>query len=187
MHFAGRPRPIGATLSENQTPYVARSEDLSALHAHWNQAAEGAPKALRLQAPFGGGRRALVGQFMREAAAQRDEAVFWRVNCLDQENGVQWLVRMYGSLVATLGDLERAEGLFGEALARARELGDRRREGSILGSMGLNLLRSGELRAGRELLVEALEVHRSVGNQRSEGIVQGYLGIAAYVAGPEDE
>ena len=90
-------------MSENQTPYVARSEDISAIHNLWNQAIEGNPRAVRLQAPFGGGRRALVGQFMREAAVQRDDAVLWRVNCLDQENGVQWLVRMYGSLVATLG------------------------------------------------------------------------------------
>ena len=40
-----------------------------------------------------------VGEFLRLLQADQDEVIQWRVNCLDQENGLQWLVRMYGSLV----------------------------------------------------------------------------------------
>jgi len=87
-------------LSEERPLYVARDADLAALQSNWNAAKEGQPCAIRLQAPFGGGRRALATSFA--AAIQGDDAVLWRVTCLDQENGLQWLVRMYGALVATL-------------------------------------------------------------------------------------
>ena len=82
--------------------YVARDEDLSALQSHWEQAVAGTPRFVRLQAPFGGGRRALVGELLRGIQGRQEEAIVWRVTCLDQENGLQWLVRMYGSLVASL-------------------------------------------------------------------------------------
>ncbi len=88
--------------------FVARDEDLSALQSHWETALGGTPRFVRLQAPFGGGRRALVGELMRGIQAGNDDAILWRVTCLDQENGLQWLVRMYGSLMASLtGDVLR--------------------------------------------------------------------------------
>ena len=89
-------------MTEAQSPYVARPGNVEALKALWSEAQGGTPRVVRLQAPFGGGRRALVGEFIRQVGAEEDDAILWRVNCLDQENGLQWLVRMYGSLVATL-------------------------------------------------------------------------------------
>jgi tetratricopeptide (TPR) repeat protein len=70
--------------------------------ALWDKALSGTSVVVRLQAPFGGGRRALVGEFMRQASQKREDAILWRVPCLDQENGFNWMIRMYGSLIATL-------------------------------------------------------------------------------------
>ncbi len=89
-------------MSEDRTLFVARESDVDALKAHWSAAQQGASKVVRLQAPFGGGRRALCADFLRQVAAADGDTVIWRVSCLDQENGLQWLVRMYGSLVAVL-------------------------------------------------------------------------------------
>ncbi|MFT4626344.1 MAG: tetratricopeptide (TPR) repeat protein [Myxococcota bacterium] len=80
-------------------PFVARESDVAALDALWQQVKAGAPKSIRLQAPYGGGRRALTAEFLRRAQAN-DEPFIWRVSCLAEENGLQWLIRMYGSLMA---------------------------------------------------------------------------------------
>ena len=90
-------------MAEETIPYVARDEDLHVLNNLWSDAVAGTPHVVRIQAPFGGGRRALVGEFLR-ALPGRDEATLWRVTCMDQENGLQWLIRMYGSLIASLSD-----------------------------------------------------------------------------------
>jgi len=89
-------------LAEQGSLYVAREEDLAALQSQWELALTGTPRFVRLQAPFGGGRRALVGELLRGITGGTEDAILWRVTCLDQENGLQWLVRMYGSLMATL-------------------------------------------------------------------------------------
>lgn len=89
-------------MSDDRPLFVARESDVDALKACWAAAHEGKSQVVRLQAPFGGGRRALSAEFLRRVAGSEDDAIIWRVSCLDQENGLQWLVRMYGSLVATL-------------------------------------------------------------------------------------
>jgi tetratricopeptide (TPR) repeat protein len=85
-----------------ERPFVAREEDVEALRAHWSAAKAGNPRVVRFVAPFGGGRRAVMGELLSEIQSQEPDAILWRVACLDQENGVQWLIRMYGALVATL-------------------------------------------------------------------------------------
>ncbi len=88
--------------------FVARESDVAALNSYWNLAREGAPQVVRLQSAFGGGRRALAGEFLRGVQGGTEDAVVWRVVCLDQENGLNWLIRMYGSLIASLtGDVLR--------------------------------------------------------------------------------
>ncbi|MEZ4317029.1 MAG: hypothetical protein R3F61_05985 [Myxococcota bacterium] len=89
-------------MSEEPTPFVARESDIAALTTLWEKARAGTPATLRLAAPFGGGRRAIANAFFRKLAADEPDTIAWRVNCIDQENGLQWLVRMYGSFVATL-------------------------------------------------------------------------------------
>lgn len=82
--------------------YVAREDDLAALWNHWEAARSGTPRTVRVQSSFGGGRRALCGETLRRIAASDSDAVLCRVQCLDQDNGVQWLLRMYGALMASL-------------------------------------------------------------------------------------
>lgn len=108
-------------MAEDRPLFVAREEDVNALKTHWEAARAGSPRVVRLQGPFGGGRRAIAGEFLRGVATEPDDAVIWRVVCLDNENGLQWLVRMYGSLVATLTQdtlrKGRIELLLNQALA----------------------------------------------------------------------
>lgn len=87
-------------LADERPLYVARPADLATLEAHWAAANAGTPRLVRLQAPFGGGRRALMGEFMRGLRSASEDPLLWRVACSDQEDGAQWLIRMYGSLVA---------------------------------------------------------------------------------------
>ncbi len=82
--------------------YVARPAEVAALVDAWETAKGGSPRFLRLQAPFGGGRRALSGELQRRLAAGTDDVLLWRVACVDSENGVQWLLRMYGGLVGAI-------------------------------------------------------------------------------------
>ncbi|MCB9691553.1 MAG: tetratricopeptide repeat protein [Alphaproteobacteria bacterium] len=89
-------------MSDASTPFVARESDVQVLEKLWEGARAGTPATLRLQAPFGGGRRAVCNTFLRALAAESEPPILWRVSCVDQENGLQWLVRMYGALVATL-------------------------------------------------------------------------------------
>lgn len=87
----------------DDTPiFVARESDVGALKAAYDAAAGGSTRVLRLQAPFGGGRRAAAGELLRHLSTLEDAPIIWRVVCLEQENGLQWLVRMYGSLMAAI-------------------------------------------------------------------------------------
>lgn len=90
-------------MAEAKPLYVARESDLAALTGHWEAAKAGGTRFVRLQSPFGGGRRAIAGELLRSIQGGTDDAVLWRVVCLDQEDGIQWLIRMYGALVANLG------------------------------------------------------------------------------------
>jgi len=89
-------------LADDTPLYVAREADVDALRSHWSAVQGGATRVVRLQAPFGGGRRAVAGDLLRSLAASDEPPIIWRVVCLEQENGLQWLVRMYGSLMAAL-------------------------------------------------------------------------------------
>jgi tetratricopeptide (TPR) repeat protein len=89
-------------LAEERPLFVARSEDLAQLDAHWAAARTGQPRVVRLVAPFGGGRRALVAELFRTIRASSVEHLPWRVSCTDQDDGFGWIVRMYGSLVGTI-------------------------------------------------------------------------------------
>lgn len=90
--------------TEERTPFVARPADVEALRTHWIAARDGGPRIVRLVSPFGGGRRALAGELMRELQASSDDVILWRVACSDQETGVQWLMRLYGGLVGFIAN-----------------------------------------------------------------------------------
>ena len=89
-------------MADQNSLFVARESDVTDIKNIWSEAHKGNAQLVRLQAPFGGGRRALLGEVFRQITDTEEDAVIWRVNCVEQENGLQWLVRMYGSLLATL-------------------------------------------------------------------------------------
>jgi len=89
-------------LAENKQIHVANQADLDNLRNAWDTAKGGTPQFVRLQSEFGGGRRAVVGELVRGIQADSDDAIIWRVGCLDHENGMQWLIRMYGSFVGRI-------------------------------------------------------------------------------------
>lgn len=90
------------TTPEDRPLYVARPSDLAALRGHWEAAKGGEPRFVRLIAPFGGGRRALTGQLLRELHTSSDDAILWRIACVDHETGLPWLMRAYGALVGQI-------------------------------------------------------------------------------------
>lgn len=81
--------------------FVARPTDVAQLNTHWQAVLDGSPRFVRLRSPFGGGRRAVVADFIRQIDEDAD-AIVWRVGATDQENGVGWLLRMYASLVQAI-------------------------------------------------------------------------------------
>lgn len=89
-------------MAKEAQQFVARESDVGFLQDQWAAVSGGSTRIVRLQAPFGGGRRAVVGEFMRGVSQGDSPPLIWRVVCLEQENGMQWLVRMYGSLMATI-------------------------------------------------------------------------------------
>lgn len=96
--------PGDIKLADDNALFVARDTDVSAIDTAYRTALESGPRLLRLVAPFGGGRRAASGEALRTLSASAESPVIWRVVCLEQENGLQWLVRMYGALMATLSN-----------------------------------------------------------------------------------
>lgn len=87
-------------MADAPTPFVARSEDLDALRAHWEAAQGGDARLVRVVAPFGGGRRALVSRFTADLRGEGVDVIPWRIGGTDAEHGTNWLMRSYGGLVA---------------------------------------------------------------------------------------
>lgn len=84
------------------SPFIARPSDLAALEAYWAEVKGGASRFVRVVAPSGGGRRAALAETLRRVRSGGDDVILWRVSCSDAENGAQWLIRMYGSLVGAI-------------------------------------------------------------------------------------
>lgn len=89
-------------MSDERSLFVARPEDVAALNLHWEAAAAGIPRFVRLVSDFGGGRRAAVAELLRQVHGHAEDPLLWRVAVSDQENGLGWLMRMYGGLVAPI-------------------------------------------------------------------------------------
>jgi tetratricopeptide (TPR) repeat protein len=88
-----------------------------------------------------------------------------------------------GDACYVLGQVERAIKLYEDALAIAREMGDRRGEGVQLGHLGLAYHSLGQFERAIKLHKEALAVAREIGDRRNEGVELGYLGGAYRVVG----
>ena len=83
-----------------------------------------------------------------------------------------------GNAYSDLGQVERAIEYYEQALAIAREIGDRRGEGADLGNLGTAYLTLGQVERAIEYYEQALVIAREIGDRRNEGIWLGNLGIA---------
>jgi predicted ATPase/class 3 adenylate cyclase/Tfp pilus assembly protein PilF len=75
-----------------------------------------------------------------------------------------------------VGRMEEAGTGLAQALALYRELRDRRREGSVLGSLGIVHHEQGRMEEARGHYEDALAISREVGDRRAEGSILGNLG-----------
>ena len=85
--------------------------------------------------------------------------------------------RAVGHALQLVGRMDVAREHYDDALAVAREVGDRRFEGIVLGYLGKLHREQGRMDVAREHFDDALAAAREVGDRRFEGIVLGYLGI----------
>ena len=70
-----------------------------------------------------------------------------------------------------------------QALAIAREVGNRRDEGNVLGDLALLHHNQGRIPEALEHYQQALAIAREVGNRRTEGVVLGNLGDLLFSQG----
>jgi tetratricopeptide (TPR) repeat protein len=81
------------------------------------------------------------------------------------------------------GRLEAAQHLCEQALAIHREAGDRRREGNVLGNLGILHLHQRRPEKSRQILEQALAIFREVDNRRAEGSMLSNLGAVCMELG----
>jgi tetratricopeptide (TPR) repeat protein len=85
-------------------------------------------------------------------------------------------LRLLGVLTDQRGDLERAAGLFEEALASFRSMGDRAREGACLNSLGVVARSSRDFERAKGLLTESVAIRREL--QDSSGMSSSLSNLA---------
>ena len=83
----------------------------------------------------------------------------------------------------SLGEYERAIDLHTQALAIARDIGDRQGEGAALGNLGLCHSSLGEYERAIDLHTQALAIARDIGDRQGEGATLGNLGLCHYRLG----
>jgi tetratricopeptide (TPR) repeat protein len=88
-----------------------------------------------------------------------------------------------GTCYVSLGDYRQAIDLFTQALAIARETGDRGGEGSALGGLGTCYVSLGDYRQAIDLFTQTLAIARETGERRNEANALGYLGRASLASG----
>jgi tetratricopeptide (TPR) repeat protein len=88
-----------------------------------------------------------------------------------------------GNAYHDLGQVERAIEYLEQALAIARDIGDRSLEGNQLGNLGNAYKDMGQVKRAIEYLEQALAIAREIGDRSSEGNQLGNLGIAYHALG----
>ena len=87
------------------------------------------------------------------------------------------LLTQTGTFLRRVGQVPAAGTRYERALAIHREVGDRRGEGMVLGSLGLLHMSQGRMTEALTHCEEALAICREVGHRREEGGVLGNLGV----------
>jgi tetratricopeptide (TPR) repeat protein len=88
-----------------------------------------------------------------------------------------------GNCHLSLGEYHRATDLYTQALAIARETGDRRGEGIDLGNLGNCHFSLGEYHRATDLYTQALAIDREIADRRGEGIDLCNLALCHYSLG----
>ncbi len=88
-------------MAQETSPYVVRPSDLALVQAAWERAKVGTPQVVRIVSPpLDGASAALADTFLREVGGGSDDVLRWRIPVSDQDNGINWLMRAFGALVA---------------------------------------------------------------------------------------
>ena len=88
-----------------------------------------------------------------------------------------------GNCHLALGEYRQAIDLYTQALAIARDTGDRRGESAALGNLGVCHRVLGEYRQASDLLTQALAIARDTGDRPNESTILGILGESHRVLG----
>jgi tetratricopeptide (TPR) repeat protein len=95
--------------------------------------------------------------------------------------------RVLGMACNRTGNSDASEQHFLQALALARQLGDRQGEGKSLGQLGWSLHGQGRLKEAQQHLEASLAVHREVSDRSAEGAILSTLGVLLWELGrPQD-
>ena len=89
-----------AEITSNENLFVARPADVATLRAHFDAAVAGEGRTVVIQGPVGGGKRALVGELLRNVGDT--DALIWRANLIEEEDGLRTLLRLYATLYTPL-------------------------------------------------------------------------------------
>jgi tetratricopeptide (TPR) repeat protein len=87
-------------------------------------------------------------------------------------------INSLGVVYKNLGDVRRAIGCYEQALAIAREIGDRLGEGNAVGNLGIAYKRLGNNLKAIDFYEEQLRITREIGDRRGEGNALGNLANA---------
>lgn len=84
----------------NAPLFVVRPADVETLQGHLAAAVAGETRAVVIEAPLGGGKRAAVGELLR--GVNTADTVVVRVALSDEEDGLKTVLRLYGALYGAL-------------------------------------------------------------------------------------
>ncbi len=88
-------------MAEPGSLFVARPSDVAALREHLDAARGGSSRTVVLEAPLGGGKRAVVGELIRGLPKDEDFLIV-RAALTDEEDGLKTLLRIYAALYGAL-------------------------------------------------------------------------------------
>jgi predicted ATPase/class 3 adenylate cyclase/Tfp pilus assembly protein PilF len=96
-------------------------------------------------------------------------------------------LQVHANALRLAGRMDEARKDCEEALVLARQVGNRRLEGSVLANLGVVSARQGRMEEALRHFEEGLAIHREVGNRGAEGSVLGNLGLTHAMLGHVDE
>lgn len=180
-------------LAEEAEPHLYESEQgwwlerLAVEHANMlaaldacHEDPEGSTRGLRLAAALG--RYWHVRGYAELGMAQLDR-LLERPEDEDSSGPRARAISVAGALASWRGDLPRAITHLRDALARFRQISDRKGEARVLLALGPALCETGDIEAGHAHCEEALEAARDAGDLRGVATTLVNLGVLAYGRG----